>query len=119
MIRALAMRLTARRSGADDVGGVHVFGLAEQADGSGWALVFSAGDSAEAPPLDQHCVSDHRGRTAYGAIVEWSLLANRLRLRVSEGAQDALDLAGELVVDLRLPDSEVQAVRTELTTILD
>ncbi|MFJ3283090.1 hypothetical protein [Streptomyces halstedii] len=79
--------------------------LAEEADGSGFILMFMAGendpdDQEVALGMDTHCLVTAGQGTAYGCVREAVLTGNVLRVSL---APDALE-------DLRLSDSEVEAV---------
>ncbi|MDQ8704899.1 Imm10 family immunity protein [Streptomyces sp. LHD-70] len=79
--------------------------LAEEADGSGFTLMFMAGeddpdDQEVALGMDTHCLVTAGQGTAYGCVREAVLTGNVLRVSLDP---DALE-------DLRLSDSEVEAV---------
>ncbi|MFE0930848.1 hypothetical protein ACFW4O_38120 [Streptomyces mutabilis] len=79
--------------------------LAEEADGSGFILMFMAGeddpdDQEVALGMDTHCLVTAGQGTAYGCVREAVLTDNVLRVSLDP---DALE-------DLRLSDSEIEAV---------
>lgn len=79
--------------------------LAEGEDGSGFILMFMAGeeepdDQEVALGMDTHCLVTARQGTAYGCVREAVLTGNVLRI--------ALD--PEALADLRLTDPEIEAV---------
>ncbi|MER5950180.1 Imm10 family immunity protein [Streptomyces sp. NPDC001904] len=79
--------------------------LAEGSDGSGFILLFMAGeddpdDQEIALGMDTHCLVTAGQGTAYGCVREAVLTGNVLRV----------SLAPEALQDLRLTDSEIEAV---------
>ncbi|MGK5631846.1 Imm10 family immunity protein [Streptomyces sp. URMC 123] len=79
--------------------------LAEREDGSGFILMFMAGeddpdDQEIALGMDTHCLVTAGQGTAYGCVREAVLRGNVLHVSLNP---DALD-------DLRLDDSEIEAV---------
>lgn len=79
--------------------------LAEGADGSGFMLMFMAGedepdDQEVALGMDTHCLVTAGQGTAYGCVREAVLTGNVLRVSVDP----------ESLQDLRLSDSEIEAV---------
>jgi hypothetical protein len=118
-MQRLYRKLVAHRMASDVVEGVRVLGLAENADGSGWSLVFQEGDEGEAmPTLRQHCVSDQLGRSSYGAILTWIVDGKWLRLNLAEAAQNDLELPPHVSVDLDAVAGEIETLRQDLTRIV-
>jgi len=115
----LSPRLVARRAGVDEIEGVHVFGLAEQPDGSGWALIFQeieAGRSLGGQQL--HSLSDHLGRTSIGPVKAWLLNGTWLLLTLDAVAEVDLELGKHITIDLEAIPDRAGLIRTELTRIV-
>ncbi|WP_327169916.1 Imm10 family immunity protein [Streptomyces subrutilus] len=79
--------------------------LAEGEDGSGFILMFMAGeedpdDQEVALGMDTHCLVTAGQGTAYGCVREAVLTGNVLRISLSP----------EALADLRLTDGEIEAV---------
>ncbi|MEW2069344.1 Imm10 family immunity protein [Streptomyces sp. NPDC007346] len=79
--------------------------LADGADGSGFVLMFMAGeeepdDQEVTLGMDTHCLVTAEQGTAYGCVREAVLTGNVLHL----------SLAPEALQDLRLDDTEIEAV---------
>ncbi|MFD7233669.1 hypothetical protein [Streptomyces sp. NPDC059881] len=79
--------------------------LAEDEDGSGFVLMFMAGeddpdDQEVASGMDTHCLVTAGQGTAYGCVREAVLTGNVLRI----------SLHHEALEDLRLDDGEIEAV---------
>ncbi|MER8047451.1 Imm10 family immunity protein [Streptomyces sp. NPDC094032] len=103
----MTYRFTARaaRTEIDPDGYFTEAALAEREDGSGFILMFMAGeddpdDQEIALGMDTHCLVTAGQGTAYGCVREAVLTDNVLRL----------SLAPEALEDLRLDDSEIEAV---------
>ncbi|MFE9469250.1 Imm10 family immunity protein [Streptomyces virginiae] len=103
----MTYRFTARaaRTEIDPDGYFTEAALAEGEDGSGFILMFMAGedepdDQEVALGMDTHCLVTAGQGTAYGCVREAVLTGNVLRV----------SLDPEALEDLRLSDSEVKAV---------
>ncbi|MEV4868556.1 Imm10 family immunity protein [Streptomyces syringium] len=103
----MTYRFTARAAGAeiDPDGYFTEAGLSEREDGSGFVLLFMAGekdpDEQEAAlGMDTHCLVTAGQGTAYGCVREAVLTGNVLRVSLDPSA----------LPDLRLHDSEIEAV---------
>ncbi|MFE9465408.1 hypothetical protein ACFYNW_17350 [Streptomyces virginiae] len=103
----MTYRFTARAAGTeiDPDGYFTEAALAEDEDGSGFILMFMAGeeepdDQEVALGMATHCLVTAGQGTAYGCVREAVLTGNVLRVSLDP---DALE-------DLRLTDSEVEAV---------
>ncbi|MGW2477460.1 Imm10 family immunity protein [Streptomyces sp. NPDC001665] len=103
----MAYRFTARAATTeiDPDGYFTEAALAEGADGSGFILMFMAGEEEPdeqdvALGMDTHCLVTAGQGTAYGCVREALLTGNVLRIAL---APEALD-------DLRLTDCEIEAV---------
>lgn len=103
----MTYRFTARaaRTEIDPDGYFTEAALAEGEDGSGFILMFMAGeeepdDQEVALGMDTHCLVTAGQGTAYGCVREAVLTGNTLRV----------SLAPEALEDLRLSDSEIEAV---------
>lgn len=103
----MTYRFTARaaRTEIDPDGYFTEAALAEREDGSGFILMFMAGedepdDQEIALGMDTHCLVTAGQGTAYGCVREAVLTGNVLHVSLSP---DALE-------DLRLDDSEIEAV---------
>ncbi|MFD3699620.1 Imm10 family immunity protein [Streptomyces sp. NPDC058646] len=103
----MTYRFTARaaRTEIDPDGYFTEAALAEGEDGSGFILVFMAGeeepdDQEVALGMDTHCLVTAKQGTAYGCVREAVLTGNVLRVSLDPGALE----------DLRLTDREIEAV---------
>ncbi|MFB6677946.1 hypothetical protein ACFCWG_37150 [Streptomyces sp. NPDC056390] len=103
----MTYRFTARaaRTEIDPDGYFTEAALAEGEDGSGFILMFMTGeeepdDQEVALGMDTHCLVTAGQGTAYGCVREAVLTGNVLRV----------SLAPEALEDLRLTDSEIEAV---------
>lgn len=103
----MTYRFTARaaRTEIDPDGYFTEAALAEGEDGSGFILMFMAGeeepdDQEVALGMDTHCLVTAGQGTAYGCVREAVLTGNVLRV----------SLDPEALEDLRLTDSEIEAV---------
>ncbi|MCX0242685.1 Imm10 family immunity protein [Streptomyces drozdowiczii] len=103
----MTYRFTARtaRTEIDPDGYFTEAALAERVDGSGFILMFMAGeddpdDQEIALGMDTHCLVTAGQGTAYGCVREAVLAGNVLHVSLDPGALD----------DLRLEDSEIEAV---------
>ncbi|WP_406359529.1 Imm10 family immunity protein [Streptomyces sp. NBC_00715] len=103
----MTYRFTARaaRTEIDPDGYFTEAALAEGEDGSGFILMFMAGEEEPdgqevALGMDTHCLVTAGQGTAYGCVREAVLTGNILRVSLDPGALE----------DLRLTDSEIEAV---------
>ncbi len=103
----MTYRFTARaaRTEIDPDGYFTEAALAEREDGSGFILMFMAGeedpdDQEVALGMDTHCLVTAGQGTAYGCVREAVLTGNVLRVALNP----------EALEDLRLSDSEIEAV---------
>ncbi|MEU9107455.1 Imm10 family immunity protein [Streptomyces xanthophaeus] len=103
----MTYRFTARaaRTEIDPDGYFTEAALAEGEDGSGFILMFMAGeeepdDQEVALGMDTHCLVTAGQGTAYGCVREADLMGNVLRI----------SLDPEALEDLRLTDHEIEAV---------
>ncbi|MEV6260687.1 Imm10 family immunity protein [Streptomyces sp. NPDC051784] len=103
----MTYRFTARaaRTELDPDGYFTEAALAEGEDGSGFILMFMAGeeepdDQEVALGMDTHCLVTAGQGTAYGCVREAVLTGNVLRISLNP----------EALGDLRLSDSEIEAV---------
>ncbi|WP_432128369.1 Imm10 family immunity protein [Streptomyces sp. bgisy082] len=103
----MTYRFTARaaRTEIDPDGYFTEAALAEGADGSGFIIMFMAGeeepdDQEVALGMDTHCLVTAGQGTAYGCVREAALTDNVLRI----------SLDPEALEDLRLTDPEIEAV---------
>ncbi|MEV5795971.1 Imm10 family immunity protein [Streptomyces sp. NPDC052192] len=103
----MTYRFTARaaRTEIDPDGYFTEAALAEGEDGSGFILMFMAGEEEPdgqevALGMDTHCLVTAGQGTAYGCVREAVLTGNVLRVSLDPGALE----------DLRLTDSEIEAV---------
>ncbi|MFB6989521.1 hypothetical protein [Streptomyces sp. NPDC056304] len=103
----MTYRFTARaaRTEVDPDGNFTEAALAEGEDGSGFILMLMAGeeepdDQEVAFGMDTHCLVTAGQGTAYGCVREAVLTGNVLRVSLSP----------EALEDLRLNDSEIEAV---------
>ena len=103
------MELTARVMGGevDDVDEVVEAGLAEHADGSGWALLFQRTDHEPDEQdirlgMDSYCLTTGGGLTVYGGLRRAELDGRLLRLTLSVEAADILRLAEVVTVRLEV-----------------
>ncbi|MER5275180.1 Imm10 family immunity protein [Streptomyces sp. NPDC002809] len=102
----MTFRFTARAAttAIDPAGYFTEAALAEGEDGSGFILMFMAGeeepdDQEVGLGMDTHCLVTARQGTAYGCVRKAVLTGNILRLSLDPEALD----------DLRLTDSEIEA----------
>ncbi|MGW6950217.1 Imm10 family immunity protein [Streptomyces xanthophaeus] len=103
----MTYRFTARaaRTEIDPDGYFTEAALAEGEDGSGFVLMFMAGeedldDQEVALGMDTHCLVTAGQGTAYGCVHEAVLTGNVLRISLNP----------EALADLRLSDGEIEAV---------
>lgn len=103
----MTYRFTARAAGVeiDPDGYFTEAGLAEREDGTGFILLFMAGeedpdDQEVAPGMDTHCLVTAGQGTAYGCVREAVLEGNVFRVSLDPEALESLGL----------DDSEIEAV---------
>jgi hypothetical protein len=95
--------------------------LAEQADGSGRrlelqiSLIESTPDEA-ALGMDTYCLCTDDGRTDYGGVQSWDLVADRLTIRLEPAAAEKLDVDGGF--EIQLADHDPIELRAGLTRVL-
>ena len=106
---AVTIELTARVMGGevDDGDEVVEAGLAEHADGSGWALFFQRTDYEPDEQdirwgMDSYCLTTGGGLTVYGGLRRAELDGDVLRLILSSGAAEVLRLAEVVTVRLEV-----------------
>ncbi|WP_214327096.1 Imm10 family immunity protein [Nonomuraea sediminis] len=108
--------MAARMVGRDDGPEVVTFGLAEEEDGTGRALIFMM--SVDEPDDDYCIVREDQAGTTYGGVTECGLSSRRLRLCFTEEAAEELDVAPVVHIDLVVDDEGLELVRRSLREIL-
>ncbi|MFI6598795.1 Imm10 family immunity protein [Nonomuraea sp. NPDC050536] len=108
--------MAARMVGRDDGADVVAFGLAEEEDGTGRALIFMM--SVDEPDDDYCIVREDQAGTTYGGVIECGLSSGRLRLCFTQQAAEELDVAPVVAIDLCVDDDGVELVRRSLREIL-
>ncbi|MFI6293557.1 Imm10 family immunity protein [Nonomuraea sp. NPDC050790] len=110
---ARAGEMVARTAGRDDDSGLVTFGLAEDVDGNGRALIFMAADD------DAYCITrEHGAGTTYGGVTLCDLTYGRLTLHFTEDAARELDVDPVMRIDLHIDDDGVEILRRSLREIL-
>lgn len=108
--------MAARTVGRDDGPEVVTFGLAEEEDGSGRALIFMM--SVDEPDDVYSIVREDQAIT-YGGVIEcWMASGRRLMLQFSEEAAEELDVAHTVAIDLCVDDDGVELAQRSLWEIL-
>src|SRR5215213_3435053 len=89
-----------RRAGETYEHGVYSVGVSENADGSGWSLVFSAADEYTAQDArlgqDTHALSTADGATTYAGVRSCALTSDHLDLALMPDAAADLGLPERL-----------------------
>ncbi|MER5866155.1 Imm10 family immunity protein [Kitasatospora sp. NPDC002040] len=122
----MTYRFTARAAGVeiDPDGYSTEAGLAEGADGSGFILLFMAGeddpdDQEVALGMDTHCLVTARQGTAYGCVREAVLEGNVFRVSLDPEALESLGLAdSEIEAVIEAPAEDVSRFREVLAQVL-
>lgn len=98
--------------------------LAESEDGSGFIMMFMAGeddpdDQEIALGMDTHCLVTAGQGTAYGCVREAVLTGNVLRVSLrSEALEDLRSSDGEIEAVIEAPAEDVALFREVLTRVL-
>ncbi|MFE5407096.1 hypothetical protein ACFQ9Z_38700 [Streptomyces sp. NPDC056580] len=122
----MTFRFTARAAGAeiDPEGYFTEAGLAEGEDGSGFVLLFMAGeaepdDQEVARGMDTHCLVTAGQGTAYGCVREAVLVGNVLRVVLDPESLESLRLDdGEIEAVIEAPAEDVAVFREVLAQVL-
>ncbi|MEU3739913.1 MULTISPECIES: Imm10 family immunity protein [unclassified Streptomyces] len=98
--------------------------LAEEADGSGFILMFMAGeeepdDQEVALGMDTHCLVTAGQGTAYGCVRAVTLTGNILRISLNPQALEALRLNdSDIEAVIEAPPADLSAFREVLAQVL-
>ncbi|MFD7462828.1 MULTISPECIES: Imm10 family immunity protein [unclassified Streptomyces] len=122
----MTYRFTARAAGAeiDPDGYFTEAGLAEREDGSGFVLLFMAGeedpdDQEVALGIDTHCLVTAGQGTAYGCVREAVLEGNVFRVSLDPEALESLGLDdSEVEAVIEAPTEDVARFREVLAQVL-
>ena len=104
------MILTASRADAQPLFDLECFTLsmAENEDGTGWALLISCGLEAETDSLGRYEITTHEGVTYYGGISRWDRRGVRVKFSLTAEAAGALGL--ERSFEIAFADSDTAGV---------
>lgn len=114
--------LTASRAEAQPLLDLECFTLsiAENEDGSGWALHISCGLEPETDPIGPYDITTHEGITYYGGISNWERRGVGIKLMITAEAAETLGL--EETFEIVFADSEtaelVDAALSRITAAL-
>ncbi|MEU2233499.1 Imm10 family immunity protein [Streptomyces vietnamensis] len=122
----MTFRFTARVASTeiDPEGYFTEAGLAEDKDGSGFILMFMAGEAEPdeqevALGMDTHCLVTAGQGTAYGCVREAVLEGNVLRIVLDPESLESLRLDdGEIEAVIKAPAEDVARFREVLTQVL-
>jgi hypothetical protein len=123
----MTFRFVARIAVTDEnpAGGYRSAGVAENADGSGFALIFQSSLHQPDPQdvalgMDTYCLVTADQETAYGTVVEAVLADGVLRVVVSPDAQEPLGLDDTVIeATLDVDHDAVEQLRDGLRRILN
>ncbi|WP_067473609.1 Imm10 family immunity protein [Actinomadura hibisca] len=100
-------------------------GLAEHADGTGAALLFSHGlapaparPGRKAAPSEPYSLSTHTGATYYGGVRTCVLREGTLHITLSRTASQRLGVSPELVLPVHVSEDDLDVLRNGLRQVL-
>ncbi len=115
------MRPRIRFAGDAYENAVYSVGVAENADGSGWSLIFSAAESHDEQDVllgqDTYSLSLPDGATTYGGVRRCALAADEFEIELSTEAAEALALPEHLRLPLELDQRAWDLLRTGLARV--
>jgi Immunity protein 10 len=105
----------------DDDLNTFVVGLAEDADGSGWGLVFQIAHSFDEQDRmlgeDTYCISTTWGATVYGGLTSCVLQDDELVLEFDSEGADTLGISEECHLQLQVDRDAILQLRQGLSRV--